>query len=70
MKYIVIGGVAGGATTAARIRRTDGTGGNHLVGEGRIHFVCQLRSALLYRRCDCGAGETIRTDSRGFRSTF
>ena len=41
MKYVIIGGVAGGATAAARLRRID--------EQAEIHFVCQLRITLLYR---------------------
>ena len=70
MKYIVIGGVAGGATAAARIRRNTEQAEIILFEKGRIHFVCQLWSALLYRRCDCGAGKIVCTDSGGFRETF
>ena len=69
MKYIVIGGVAGGATAAARIRRNTEQA-EIILFEGRIHFVCQLWSTLLYRRCDCGAGKIVCTDSGGFRETF
>ena len=45
MKIIIIGGVAGGATTAARIRRSDETAEIILLEKGKY----QLRTALLYR---------------------
>ena len=50
MKIIIIGGVAGGATTAARIRRTNETAEIILLEKG--YLLCQLWAALLYRRCD------------------
>lgn len=49
MKIIIIGGVAGGATTAARIRRSDETAEIILLEKRKVHILCQLRTALLYR---------------------
>lgn len=40
------------------------------VREGRIHFVCQLWSALLYRRCDCGAGKLFVQTPEAFGKRF
>lgn len=51
MKIYIIGGVAGGATTAARIRRVDETAEIILLEKGSIYRT-QLRAALLYRRSD------------------
>ena len=52
MKIIIIGGVAGGATTAARIRRTNETAEIILLEKREVYLLCQLWAALLYRRCD------------------
>ena len=49
MKYVIIGGVAGGATAAARLRRIDEQAEIVLLEKGKAHFVCQLRITLLYR---------------------
>lgn len=51
MKIIIIGGVAGGATTAARIRRVDETA-EIILWKRKAYIVRQLRAALLYRRSD------------------
>lgn len=39
MKIIIIGGVAGGATTAARIRRSDETAEIILLEKGNIYLM-------------------------------
>ena len=39
MKYVIIGGVAGGATAAARLRRVDEMAENSLIGERPLHLV-------------------------------
>ena len=56
MKIIIIGGVAGGATTAARIRRVDETAEIILLGKRKVYIIRQLRASLLYRRSDRGTG--------------
>ncbi len=50
MKIVIVGGVAGGATAAARIRRLDEQA--EIVVFERSGFVsyAQLRTALLHRR--------------------
>ena len=40
MKYVIIGGVAGGATAAARLRRVDEMAEILLIGERPLHLVC------------------------------
>ena len=49
MKYIIIGGVAGGATAAARIRRNTEKAEIILFEKVNISL-CQLWLTLLYRR--------------------
>ena len=70
MKYIVIGGVAGGATAAARIRRNTEQAEIILFEKGEYISYANCGLPLLYRRCDCGAGKIVCTDSGGFRETF
>ena len=47
MKILIIGGVAGGATSAARLRRLDEKNSIILFEKG-VHFLCKLRPSLLY----------------------
>ena len=49
MNYLIIGGVAGGATVAARLRRMDEKSQYHLVRTRKICIVCKLWPTLLYR---------------------
>lgn len=56
MKIIIIGGVAGGATTAARIRRVDETAEIVLLEKRKVHIIRQLWPTLLYRGSDRGTG--------------
>ena len=51
MKVVIIGGVAGGATAAARIRRLDEKA-EIIVLKSQVMFLCKLRTSLLYWRCD------------------
>ena len=51
MKYLIIGGVAGGATVAARLRRMDEKAEIILFERGNM-FLTQLWITLLYRRHD------------------
>ena len=57
MKHIIIGGVAGGATAAARIRRADECAEIVLI-------VCQLRAAVLCRGCYRRAKSSLCADTR------
>lgn len=68
MKYIVIGGVAGGATAAARIRRNTEQAEIILFEKGE--YISYANCGLPYYMCDCGAGKIVCTDSGGFRETF
>ena len=52
MKYLIIGGVAGGATVAARLRRMDEKAEIILFERGKICFLRKLWITLLYRRHD------------------
>ena len=52
MKYLIIGGVAGGATVAARLRRMERESGNHPFRTWKICFLRKLWITLLYRRHD------------------
>lgn len=47
-KVIIIGGVAGGATAAARLRRISEDVEIILVGTWRTYFVCQLWITILH----------------------
>ncbi len=49
MKVIIIGGVAGGATAAARIRRLDEKAEIVILERSGFVSLCQLRPALLHR---------------------
>ena len=48
MKVVVVGGVAGGASAAARLRGLDESAESSCSSVG-IHLVCQLRTAILHR---------------------
>jgi len=52
-KILIVGGVAGGASCAARMRRLDESA-EIIMFERRIYFIRQLQSTLLYRRHDQG----------------
>ena len=52
MKIVIVGGVAGGASAAARIRRLSEQARDCHAGTWLRTFVRQLRPALLYRRRD------------------
>lgn len=52
MKYLIIGGVAGGATVAARLRRMDEKAEIILFRTWKICFLRKLWITLLYRRHD------------------
>ena len=52
MKYVIVGGVAGGATAAARIRRNTEKAEIVLFEKGEYISLCQLRFTLLYRWSD------------------
>ena len=65
MKYIVIGGVAGGATAAARIRRNTEQAEIILFEKGE--YISYANCGLPYY---IGAGKIVCTDSGGFRETF
>ena len=67
MKYVIIGGVAGGATAAARLRRIDEQAEIILLEKGKYIFLCQLRITLLYRRRYRRARKIIGSDSRIIR---
>ena len=45
MKVVIVGGVAGGASAAARIRRLDEHAQIIMIGAQRLCVLCQLRSA-------------------------
>ena len=47
MNYLIIGGVAGGATVATRLRRMDEKANIILFERGK--YVCKLWPTLLYR---------------------
>ena len=51
MKVVIVGGVAGGATAAARIRRLNEQAEIVVFERSGYHLLRQLRSALLYRWC-------------------
>ena len=66
MKVIIVGGVAGGATAAARIRRLDEHAEITVFEKIWIHILCELWASLLYWRCDHRPGRTYITDTREF----
>ena len=45
MKVVIVGGVAGGATAAARIRRLDEKAEIVVFEPGRICVLCELRTS-------------------------
>lgn len=53
MKLVVVGGVAGGASAAARARRIDAKAEIVIYERGGACFVFQLLTSILPRRC-CG----------------
>ena len=53
MKVIIVGGVAGGASCAARLRRLDEKAEILMVERGPVRVLCELRAALPRRRRDC-----------------
>ena len=53
MKVIIVGGVAGGASCAARLRRLDEEGRNPHGRTRTVRFLRELRAALPRRRRDC-----------------
>ena len=70
-KTVIIGGVAGGASCAARLRRLDGEREIIILESAdcpararRIHFIRQLRFALSCRRCHSKPQFTAFDDSR------
>ena len=67
MKVIIIGGVAGGASAAARIRRLDETA-QIIVLERSL--LCKLRVAVFYRRRDQGAGRADSADAAELLGAF
>ena len=64
IKVIIVGGVAGGASCAARLRRLDETRADPHGGARALRLVRQLRPAVLHRRRDRAAGEPARGDGR------
>ena len=48
-RIIIVGGVAGGVSAAARARRVDECAEIHVFERGSLHFLRQLWSAILYR---------------------
>lgn len=51
MKVVIIGGVAGGASAAARLRRLDENAQIINIGARTTYIICQLWFAVLCRRC-------------------
>ena len=49
MKVVIVGGVAGGATAAARIRRLNEQAEIVVFERSGVYLLCQLWSAILYR---------------------
>ena len=69
MKIIIVGGVAGGATAAARIRRNTEEAEIILFEKGAYNFVCQLWITLLHRWGYRGTRTAFCTDARSVRET-
>ena len=63
MKHIIIGGVAGGATAAARIRRADESAEIVLIEKGK--YISYANCGLPYYQ---RAGEALCADSRVVRT--
>ena len=66
MKVVIVGGVAGGATAAARIRRLNEQAEIVVFVAVKVYFLCQLRSALLCRRCNYRSGRPDPPDTGEF----
>jgi NADPH-dependent 2,4-dienoyl-CoA reductase/sulfur reductase-like enzyme len=49
VKVLIVGGVAGGASAAARLRRLNEKAEIIMFERGRIHILCKLRASVLYR---------------------
>lgn len=66
MNYLIIGGVAGGATVAARLRRMDEKANIILFERGK--YVSYANCGLPYYIGDTinSKGKAVRTDSKGF----
>ena len=64
MRVVIVGGVAGGMSTATRLRRLDADAEHHGVRTVRSRLVRQLRIALLRRRTDRRGGRPHAPDSR------
>ena len=69
MKYVIIGGVAGGATAAARLRRVDEMAEILFIGESLTSRML-IVVYLLYRWSDSRAREAVGTDPRIFRQAL
>ena len=54
MKVIIVGGVAGGASAAARMRRLDENAEIVLFERGEYISFANCRPSVLHRRCDPG----------------
>lgn len=52
MKILIIGGVAGGATAAARLRRLSEDAEIVVIERSGLGILCELRASLLYWRYD------------------
>ncbi len=66
MKIIIIGGVAGGATTATRLRRLNENAQIIMIERGKAYFFCQLWTSLLYWRCYSRKTGFVTSNSRIF----
>ena len=63
MKVVIVGGVAGGASAVARIRRLDEHAQIVMIERSGLYILCQLRPAVLCGRCDQGAGRIDAANS-------
>lgn len=70
MKVIIIGGVAGGASCAARLRRLSEDAQIILVERGEYISYGQLRPALLCKRGDRGKGKFNPANAPGLWPPF
>ena len=64
-KTVIIGGVAGGATAAARLRRLDENMEIVMLERGKYISLCQLRPAVLYRRRNQKQRVAVGADAPG-----